>query len=107
MYIVEFTTTAGKVCESFATFEEAEHRVAAYPAEGLVDVPLIFKELPDGSQRLVREDEKPLQWHRLPEDRPSGPDAPLPLCEEVDPTWKVERMEPLPSPDDDAPLPFD
>jgi hypothetical protein len=45
---------------------------------------LIFQELPDGSQRLVREEDgKPLQWHRLEEDRPPEPDEPLLLADEL------------------------
>ena len=82
MFIVELTTTTGTVCESYATYEAARRRVELYPAASLVGLPLIFEELPDGSQRLVREDGKPLQWHRLPDDRPPGPDDPLPLCDE-------------------------
>jgi hypothetical protein len=82
VFIVEITTTTGKVCESFATYEEARRRVDLFPAESLVGIPFIFQELPDGSQRLVREDGKPLQWHRLPDDRPPGPDEPLPLAED-------------------------
>jgi hypothetical protein len=77
VHIVELTTS-----ESFATYEEAKRRVDSIPAEVLVGIPFIFEELPDGSQRLVREDGKPLQWHRLPDDRPPGPDDPLPLCDD-------------------------
>lgn len=82
MFIIELTTTTGTVCESFVTYEEAKRRVELFPAGGVASMPLIFEELPDGSQRLVREDGKPLQWHRLPEDGPPGPDTPLPVCEE-------------------------
>ena len=84
MFIVVLTTKDGKVCESHPTYEEARKRVDGYPAEGLTGLPLIFQELPDGSQRLVREDGKPLQWHRVPEeeDRPSGPEEVLPLTDE-------------------------
>ena len=81
MFIVELTTKTGKVCESYATFEEARRRVELFPADRLVGIPFIFQELPDGSQRLVREDGKPLQWHRLPEDAPPGPEEPVPLSE--------------------------
>jgi hypothetical protein len=84
VYIVELTTTEGRVTEQFATYEEARRRVESVPAGILLGMPLIFEDLPDGSQRLVREDGKPLQWHRLPDDRPPGPESPLPLCE--DPT---------------------
>jgi hypothetical protein len=83
VFIVEMTTTAGRVCESFPTYEEALRRVELFPPDSLIGMPLIFQELADGSQRLVREDGKPLQWHRLPEDRRSpGPDEPLPLADE-------------------------
>ncbi len=81
-FIVELATTTGSLCERFATYEEARRRVDAFPMESLVGLPLIFQLLPDGSQRLVREDGKPLQWHRLPDDRPPGPDEPLPVSEE-------------------------
>lgn len=84
MFIVELTTKDGKVRESYLTYEEAQRRVDLYPAEGLAGLPLIFVELPDGSQRLVREDGKPLQWHRVPEeeDRCAGPSETLPLSDE-------------------------
>src|SRR5205814_2158719 len=73
----------GTVCESFATYEEAKRRVEHFAPDNLLSMPLLFEELPDGSQRLVRDDGKPLQWHRLPEDLPAGPDEPLPLSEET------------------------
>jgi hypothetical protein len=82
VFIVELNTTAGRVCESFETYQEALHRVENFPAEALAGLPLIFEELPDGSQRLVRDDGKPLQWHRLEEDCPAGPDEVLPLADE-------------------------
>jgi hypothetical protein len=82
VFIVELITMTGPVCESYASYEDARRRVDLFPADSLVGLPLIFEELPDGSQRLVREDGKPLQWHRLPEDAPPGPDTPLPLCDE-------------------------
>jgi hypothetical protein len=82
VFLVELTTTSGKVCESYATYEAARRRVDLFPDGGLVGLPLIFEELADGSQRLVRDDGKPLQWHRLEEDAPRGPDEPLPLCDE-------------------------
>jgi hypothetical protein len=82
VFIVEARTKTGPVCEAFATYAEAVHRVGQLSGE-LIGLPLIFAELPDGSQRLVREDGKPLQWHRLPDDRLTGPDEPLPLCEEI------------------------
>src|SRR3954469_19182209 len=83
VYIVVALTTTGKVCESHATYEEARRRVEALPAECLLSAPLIFQELPDGSQRLVRDDGKPLQIHRLPFDEPDVPEEPLPLSEPI------------------------
>ena len=83
VYILELTTTTGQVCESYSTYADARRRADLYPGESLIGLPLIFEELPDGSQRLVREDGKPLQWHRLPEDAPPiSPDETLPLCDE-------------------------
>jgi hypothetical protein len=82
VFIVELATTTGKVCESYPTYELALHRVEHFPADGLVGLALIFEELPDGSQRLVRDDGKPLQWHRLEEDRPESVDEALPLADE-------------------------
>jgi hypothetical protein len=82
VFIVELITSAGRVCESFETYEEALRRVEQFPASGLVGLPMIFQELPDGSQRVVRDDGKPLQWHRLEEDRQPGPDDPLPMADE-------------------------
>jgi hypothetical protein len=98
MFIVEMTTKTGKVCENYATFEEAKHRVELFPAESLIGIPFIFEELADGSQRLVREDGKPLQWHRLVEDVSSGPDEPLPLCDESSDLLKEGRWVPLERP---------
>jgi hypothetical protein len=112
MFIVELTTRTGKVCESYATYEEAKKRVDGLPAECLVDMPLIFEELPDSSQRIVREDGKPLQWHRLPDDRLQGPDEPLPLLdlppELASPDGKslVRPASPPPPDEDDEPLPL-
>jgi hypothetical protein len=75
-------TREGAVCESYATYEEARRRVDQFPAESLLSTPLIFQELTDGSQRVVREDGKPLQWHRLPEDVSPSLNEPLPLCDD-------------------------
>ncbi len=81
MFIVEIQTTAERVCESYPTYEEARRRVELFPAAALVGMPLIFEELVDGSQRIVRDDGKPLQWHRVPEaeDAQPIPEEPLPL----------------------------
>ncbi len=113
MFIIELITTTGKVCEGFATYEEARRRVESLPAECLVGLPLIFEELVDTSQRLVREDGKPLQWHRVPEaqDLPPGPDEPLPLDEELAERFGEGRRVELPRPetddlDGDEPLPL-
>jgi hypothetical protein len=97
VFIIVLATTAGQVCESYATYAEAKRRVDQFPAESLVGVPFIFQELPDGSQRLVREDGKPLQWHRVPEaeDLPAGPEEPIPLSE-ADPGLCVRPVEPMP-----------
>jgi hypothetical protein len=111
VFIVELLTTAGKVCETFATYEEAVRRVELYPIESLISLPLIFQELPDGSQRLVREDGKPLQWHRLPDDRPVVPEEPVPLCDDPallgEARWQLlERPTPQQNEWDDEPLPW-
>lgn len=83
MFILEVTTSTGHVCESFATYEEALHRLQQFTSDKLAGLPMIFEELPDSSQRLVREDGKPLQWHRLTEDRrDEGKDEALPLADE-------------------------
>jgi hypothetical protein len=109
MFIVVILTTSGRVCESYPTYEEALRRVELFPAEGLISLPLIFQELPDGSQRLVREDGKPLQWHRVPEeeDRPTGPDVPLPLTDvSMDLGRPFVRTRPPDDEDDGPPLPL-
>jgi hypothetical protein len=66
VFLVEAMTTAGRVSEAFATYEEAAARVASIPDAELVGMPLIFQDLPDGSQRIVREDGKPTpcRWPR-------------------------------------------
>jgi hypothetical protein len=113
VFIVELTTTSGKLCESFPTYEEAVRRVEQIPLEGLAGLPLVFEELPDGSQRLVREDGKPLQWHRLEEDRIDVPEEPLPLADESsgllgEGHWVLrERPGPQDTEWDDEPLLLD
>ncbi len=83
-YIVEAVTTSGTILERYATHEEAQARVERIPAEILLSIPFIFRELPDDSVRLVREDGKPLQWHRLEgRDRISDDEA-LPLTDTSD-----------------------
>jgi hypothetical protein len=81
-YILEAVTQSGKICETHPTYESAVQRIEQLAGEGFVEMPLLFKELADGSQRLVRMDGKPLQWHRLPDDQPIMEDA-IPLSEEV------------------------
>lgn len=82
-YIVEVLTTTGKICETYPTYEDAKRRIDGLPAECLLGTPMLFRELPDTSQRIVREDGKPLQAHRMPYDEPDIPDEPLPLAEEI------------------------
>ena len=48
--------------------EDARRRMNGFSDDAVIGIPFIFKELADGSQRLVREDGKPLQWHRLADD---------------------------------------
>jgi hypothetical protein len=115
VFIVELATREGKVCESYETYEEARRRVEQFPPEALVGLALIFQELPDGSQRLLRADRKPLQWHRLPEDPLPGPDEPVPLSEVPpellaagDGGQLARPVSPPPEeePDDEPPLPL-
>ncbi len=80
MYIVEITTKTGKICESYRSFARAKRRIDQFKDEDLIGIPFIYQELPDGSQRLVREDGKPLQWHRLPDQGPPLGD-PIPLVD--------------------------
>jgi hypothetical protein len=104
VFIVEVLTTTGKVCESYATYEEAKKRVEQFPAGALAGMPLIFEELVDSSQRVVREDGKPLQWHRQPEDELPGPDEPLALCEDAAAVLGAERRAIEREPDEPIPL---
>lgn len=93
-YVIELTTTAGKVCERFSSYERAKERIERFPPETIVGLPLIFKELPDGSYRAVRADEKPLQFHRIEDEEVA--DDPLPLTDE-EPTGKpIITREPDP-----------
>jgi hypothetical protein len=105
-FIIEVTTTEGKICESFRSYARAQRRIDAIPAEKIIGLPLIFHVLPDGSQRLVREDGKPLQWHRYGDDGSIVTDEPLPLEEPVDdPNWtgpRIRVIERQPDPDWDA-----
>jgi hypothetical protein len=95
-FIIEVTTTEGKICERFRSYARAKRRIDQIPDEILVGLPLIFQVLPDGSQRLVREDGKPLQWHRLAEDGSVVTDEPLPLSEPIDdPDWTGPIIRPI------------
>jgi hypothetical protein len=115
-YIVEVTTADGPISERYDTYAEAVARVEALPADFLRGIPFIFKELPDGSQRLVRNDDKPIQWHRLEheQDIPLGDDA-IPLGDENDlpeaAGYVGPRIKPITrpvedDPDDEPPLPL-
>jgi hypothetical protein len=110
VFIVEAVTKTGKVCERYATFEEARHRVDGLPAEGVIGLPFIYQELADGSQRLVREDGKPLQWHRMTEEIAPAADAPVPLSEETlglfGPGKEIRMITSKPEDEEDEPLPF-
>jgi hypothetical protein len=93
MFIVEMRTQSGTVCEPYETLAEAQRRVQVFPADSLVTLPLIFEILPDGSERLVRDDGKPLQWHRPADDAPPVPEEPLPVSEPL-PGATIEHLPP-------------
>lgn len=110
-FIVDLTTSQGRVCERYATLAEAQRRVEQFAADSLVSAPHIFEELADGSQRLVREDGKPLQYHRLlVEESRECAGEPLPLTDDVSdvvgPDGKLRINESRPHQDecDDLPL---
>lgn len=111
-YIVEAVTTTGTIVERYATYEEAAARLDRLPAENLVGMAFIFRELPDGSVRLVRSDGKPLQWHRLEgRDRDLGDDEPLPLSDELPEAAGCEGpairvIEPHRDEDEEPPIPL-
>jgi hypothetical protein len=98
VFLVEAMTAAGRVSEAFATYEEAAARVASIPDAELVGMPLIFQDLPDGSQRIVREDGKPLQAHRP--TLAADPDDAVPLAEEDVP---LGELRPIYTPQDEVP----
>ena len=107
-FIVEVMTKEGKICERFRSYARAKRRIEKLPDDLIIGLPLIFQILPDGSQRLVREDGKPLQWHRFAEDGSVITDEPLPLVEDEDREWQGPRIRPVerdpePWPDDDSP----
>lgn len=105
MYIVVLATRTEQRCERYDTYEAALRRVEQTDEHDLVGMPFIFKELADGSQRLIRGDGKPLQWHRLPQDGDAPPEKALPVTEELpaDTTTHFERPMPV---FDDEPLPL-
>lgn len=122
MYLVEVITRSGPISETFATYEAAAARVARIPEADLLTMPLIYQDLPDGSQRIVREDGKPLQAHR-PTLSADLPEAALPLSEEDIPLGELravytpqdesdewinplDRLRPRVSRDEDDPLPL-
>jgi hypothetical protein len=81
VFIIEVLTKTGKVCERFETYEKAWRRVQRFRPDTLLSAPFIFQELPDGSTRLIREDLKPLQWHRILEEETPECEQPIPLSE--------------------------
>jgi hypothetical protein len=93
VFIVELLTTSGRVCEPFETLEEARHRVESFPPDNLVTLPLIFEILPDGSERLVRDDGKPLQWHRPSDDAATISEERLPLADAL-PNATIQHLPP-------------
>jgi hypothetical protein len=81
-FLIDLTTRRGRICERYETYGEARRRVDQFPASSLVGLAMIFQELPDGSARLVRDDGKPLQFHRLlVEEAKDCTGQPLPLIE--------------------------
>lgn len=98
-FIVELTTRQGRVCERYETYAEARRRVEQFPPESLVGLAFIFQELPDGSERLLREDGKPIQFHRGPSEAANAcADEPLPLVDDASdllgPDQKARPIEP-------------
>jgi hypothetical protein len=112
MFIVELTTRDGRVSERYETYEEARRRVDQFDADRLIGLAFIFQELPDGSERLVREDGKALQFHRklVEESKESSADEPLPLMEDTlgltGPDGKLRVVEPKSFGDDWEDLPL-
>jgi len=109
MFIIELTTRQGHVRERFETYAEAQRRIEQFPADSLIGVPLIFEELADASERLVREDGKPLQFHREIVEEPVD-EEPLQLAEDegnlMDADGKFRLKERAPVLDDWEDLPL-
>jgi hypothetical protein len=91
VFLLEVVTRSGRVSESFPTYEAALARLAAIADDELLTMPLIFQDLPDGSQRIVREDGKPLQAHRPTLAADMNEDA-LPLAEEEVPLGELRAV---------------
>jgi hypothetical protein len=105
VFLVELTTSQGRVSERYETYDEARARLEQFPADSLIGLAFIFEELPDGSERLVREDGKPLQFHRRPvEELKDNTGEPLPLSEEpsglLGPDGQLRIVEPQPPADE-------
>jgi hypothetical protein len=101
VFLVDLITRQGRVFERYETYAEARRRVEQFPADSLVGLAFIFEELPDGSERLVREDGKPIQFHRRPEEEmKESSDEPLSLAEDssglLGPDGKLRIVEPQP-----------
>jgi len=110
-FIVELATHQGRVCERFESYAEARRRVDQFPSDRLIGLAFIFQQLADGSERLVCEDGKPIQFHRrLVEESKDCLGDPLPLMEGdlglFGPDGKLRIVEPQPPKDewDDLPL---
>ena len=97
VFLVEAVTVQGRVSETFSTLADALRRADAISASERIMGPLVYQELADGSQRIVRDDGKPLQAHRhampLPEEEA------LPLAQEDLP---LGEPRPLWTPQDDG-----
>lgn len=91
MFLLEVVTRSGRISESFPTYEAALARLNALADDELLTMPLIFQDLPDGSQRFVRADGKPLQAHRPTLTADLNDDA-LPLSEEEIPLGELRTI---------------
>ena len=113
MFIVELTTRDGRLSERFETYEKARHRLEQFTEDSLIGPAFIYEELLDGSERVVRDDGKPIQFHRpLMDEAKECADEPIPLVEEpsglVGPDGKArctEARAPQEDADDDL-IPF-
>jgi hypothetical protein len=90
VFLVEAMTTQGRISEMYPEYKAARQRAEAIPAEELLTAVIIYQELPDGSQRIVRDDGKPLQAHRL--TAPGPEEEPLPLAEEDVPLGEIRAF---------------